>query len=75
MAIADLPLDTDQTWPEILGALFAASQAEDPGQRESAFRIFASCPDVIEKQHEEAVLGVFVKGFKDGDIKVSDLPE
>ncbi len=60
----------DEAWPEVLGALFQASQSSEPGQRESAFRIFASTPDIIEKQHEETVLAAFIKGFKDDDISV-----
>ena len=63
-------MSTDEQWPELLGALFQASQSEMPEQRETAFRIFAASPDVIEKQHEEAVLGVFQKGFKDANLGV-----
>lgn len=58
------------TWSNLLGALFQASQSADAGQREAAFRIFATTPGIIEKQHEEVVLGSFTKGFKDGDVAV-----
>lgn len=58
-------------WPELLGVLFHASQSpESAGLRETAFRIFSTTPGIIEKQHEEAVLGVFGKGFKDENIQV-----
>lgn len=60
----------DEQWPELLGALFHCSQSAEPGQRETAFRIFATTPDIIEKQHEQAVLGAFTKGFKDSDTTV-----
>ena len=60
----------DESWAELLGALFQASQAADPGQREGAFRIFATTPGIIEKQHEAAVQEVFAKGFKDDDVQV-----
>lgn len=60
----------DEGWPELLGGLFHASQSEEAGQRETAFRIFATTPDIIQKQHEEAVLGAFQKGFKDSDVSV-----
>ncbi|KAK8243541.1 armadillo-type protein [Phyllosticta capitalensis] len=59
-----------EAWPELLGALFKASQSPEPGQRENAFRIFATTPGIIEKQHEDTVLGAFTQGFKDDNISV-----
>lgn len=59
-----------ENWPELLQTLFNASQSQDPGQREGAFRIFTTTPGIIEKQHEETVLAAFTKGFKDSDIIV-----
>lgn len=59
-----------QTWPDLLGALFQASHSPDAGQREGAFRIFATTPGIIEKQHEETVQGAFAKGFRDDDVIV-----
>ncbi|KAF4549784.1 Importin subunit beta-3-like protein [Elsinoe fawcettii] len=59
-----------ETWNELLGGLFQASQSEQAGQREAAFRIFATTPGIIEKQHEEVVLGSFTKGFKDSNVDV-----
>lgn len=58
------------TWPELLGALFQASQSGEAGQREVAFRIFATTPGIIESQHEGVVLGAFTKGFEDTDVAV-----
>ena len=58
------------SWDDLLAALFAASQSADAGQREAAFRIFATTPGIIEKQHEAVVLGAFTKGFKDTDVSV-----
>lgn len=57
-------------WPELLGALFQLSQAPEPEKRENAFRVFATTPAIIEKQHEEAVLQAFQKGFKDEAVMV-----
>ncbi|KAK5164699.1 hypothetical protein LTR04_001731 [Oleoguttula sp. CCFEE 6159] len=57
--------DEGEPWPELLGALFQASQSDDSGHRETAFRIFAMTPGIIEKQHEDVVLAAFTKGFKD----------
>jgi hypothetical protein len=62
---------TRDTWADLLAALFQASQSPDAGQRETAFRIFATTPGIIEKQHEEVVLSSFTKGFKDDDVAVS----
>lgn len=60
-----------ENWPELLGVLFQASQSTNVGQRECAFRIFATTPTIIERQHEDTVLGAFTKGFKDDDVSVS----
>ncbi|KAF2144507.1 uncharacterized protein K452DRAFT_223047 [Aplosporella prunicola CBS 121167] len=72
-AIAELArqyTEEGEPWPELLGSLFNASQSPEPGQRESAFRIFATTPGIIEKQHEDTVLGAFTRGFKDDSISV-----
>ncbi|KAM3422465.1 hypothetical protein BST61_g2813 [Cercospora zeina] len=58
------------TWPDLLNALYHASQSTDADVRESAFRIFEATPGIIEKQHEEAIIQVFQKGIKDEDMKV-----
>ena len=62
--------DNGELWPELLQTLFHASQSQDPGQREGAFRIFTTTPGIIESQHEETVLAAFTKGFKDSDVVV-----
>lgn len=41
--------------------------------RECAFRIFATTPGIIEKQHEGVVQEVFSKGFKDDSVDVCRL--
>jgi hypothetical protein len=61
---------TAVAWPELLGALFAASQSTDAAQRETAFRIFSTTPGIIEKQHEDVVISAFKTGFADGDTSV-----
>lgn len=53
-----------------MSVLFQASQSPEAGLRETAFRIFTTTPGVIGKQHEDAVLGVFTKGFEDDNISV-----
>lgn len=59
-----------QAWPELLHALFQASQSADPAVRECAFRIFTTTPGIIEKQHEGLVQEVFGKGFRDDSSSV-----
>ncbi|KAK5653518.1 hypothetical protein OQA88_8777 [Cercophora sp. LCS_1] len=62
--------DSNDSWPELLGALFTLSQAPDPGKRETAFRVFTTTPGIIEKQHEEAVAQAFANAFKDESVAV-----
>ncbi|KAI7364514.1 ARM repeat-containing protein [Hortaea werneckii] len=64
------PDGSRDTWPELLNALFASSQSPDAAMRESAFRILETTPGIIEKQHEDVVLGVFQKGIKDPATEV-----
>jgi hypothetical protein len=59
-----------EQWPELLGVLFQASQNPEAGLRETAFRVFTTTPGIIERQHEDAVIEVFGKGFKDDNISV-----
>jgi hypothetical protein len=66
----NLAATTDDSWPELLGALFQLSQAPETEKRETAFRVFATTPGIIEKQHEETVLQAFQKGFKDDAVQV-----
>ncbi|KAJ5672118.1 hypothetical protein N7507_001245 [Penicillium longicatenatum] len=62
--------DNGDQWPELLAILFQASQSPESGLRETAFRIFTTTPGIIEKQHQDAVISVFSKGFKDDNIAV-----
>lgn len=66
-------LVTGDQWPELLGVLFQASQSPEAGLRETAFRIFTTTPGIIERQHEDAVVGVFTKGFEDENISVGSI--
>ncbi|KAK1087943.1 importin subunit beta-3 [Friedmanniomyces endolithicus] len=63
---------TRDTWPALLNALFQASQAEDSAVRESSFRVLETTPGIIEKQHEDIVLGVFQRGIRD-DVPDEDM--
>jgi hypothetical protein len=59
-----------EPWPELLNSLFQASQHHDASQREGAFRIFATTPGIIERQHEDIVQAAFARGFKDDNVAV-----
>lgn len=59
-----------ESWTELLIALSHLTRSTEPTQRTAAFRVFATTPDIIEKEHEQAVLGVFQNGFKDPDLSV-----
>lgn len=60
----------EESWPELLGALFQASRSVDASHREGAFRIFATTPNIIGKQHADAVRGAFTSGFQDDSLNV-----
>ncbi|KAK5104604.1 importin subunit beta-3 [Lithohypha guttulata] len=62
--------DNGETWPELLSALFQSSQSPDPAVREVAFRIFATTPGIIERQHENVVQKVFGEAFRDSSVNV-----
>ncbi|KAI5790668.1 armadillo-type protein [Peziza echinospora] len=68
--IARQIFDADGVWPELLVALFQASKSPDSSHREGAFRIFATTPGIIEKQHSDAVRGAFQAGFTDETLNV-----
>lgn len=61
---------TGETWPELLSALFQSSQSPDPLVRVVAFRIFATTPGIIERQHENVVQKVFGEAFRDSSVDV-----
>ncbi|KAF2661620.1 ARM repeat-containing protein [Lophiostoma macrostomum CBS 122681] len=70
MARCAFTFGTGVAWPDVLGALFSASQSQDAGMRETAFRIFSTTPGIIEKQHEDVVMAAFKGGFSDSETSV-----
>ncbi|KAI6267959.1 hypothetical protein MCOR29_009292, partial [Pyricularia oryzae] len=62
--------DNGVSWPDLLAALFQLSMAPDAGKREISFRVFATTPGIIEKQHEESVAQAFSTAFKDDTVAV-----
>lgn len=63
------------TWPDLLSALFQASQSPDAAMRESAFRILETTPSIVEKQHENVAYDVFEKGIRDesADVRLATM--
>jgi hypothetical protein len=59
--------DTDLTepWNELLAALFQSTKSPEPAHRESAFRVFAALPSIVDKSHIELLKGVFLEGLQD----------
>lgn len=54
-------------WDALLKALFECSQSPNAAHRESAFRIFASVPELIAGHHTDAVKGVFMTSLTDAE--------
>jgi len=73
MLIQSLGCFPEGSWPELLVALFQASKSSDSSHREGAFRIFATTPNIIGKQHAADVRGAFISGFQDEALNVGYL--
>jgi hypothetical protein len=68
-----LYLRTLDKWDTLLKALFECSQSPNAALRESAFRIFASVPELIAGQHTDALKNVFLTSLTDAESQaVSD---
>jgi len=63
-------VDAKDTWQEMLAVLFQASNSQEEGQRESAYRIFSAVPEIIGSQHGDVVRNVFKQGFEDTSKEV-----
>ncbi|KAG0747446.1 hypothetical protein G6F57_000579 [Rhizopus arrhizus] len=65
--IARFDLGKGETWDALLKALFDCTQSPHAAYRESAFRIFATIPDLIANQHADALQQVFLSSLTDVD--------
>ncbi|KAI9310005.1 armadillo-type protein, partial [Dichotomocladium elegans] len=63
--VAKSDLGDNVKWDSLLKALFQCSQAPSALHRETAFRIFASVPDLISDQHTETLKAVFLTSLTD----------
>lgn len=61
------------SWDELIPALFQATTNNDPSFRESAFRVFSSAPELIDKSYINQVLPIFKAGFEDSndDVRIA----
>lgn len=61
------------TWNNLIPALFEATTNQDPSFRESAFRVFALAPELINKHYIQQALPVFNAGFEDSndDVRIA----
>lgn len=61
------------TWPDLVPAIFQAATSSDPSFRESAYRILATSPEIIEKSYVDQILPIFSASFEDesDDVRIS----
>jgi importin-5 len=59
-----------EPWPELLNALFQSTKSAQPAHRESAFRVFAALPTLVDKQHIDLLKSLFLQGLQDPAPKV-----
>ncbi|ORZ24178.1 armadillo-type protein, partial [Absidia repens] len=58
---------TGEKWETLPKALFECSQSPNAAHRESAFRIFATVPELISDQHVDALKSVFLTSLTDAE--------
>lgn len=63
-------IDVKNSWPDLLPTLFDAASCPNNSLRESAFRVFASSPEVIDISLVDLALPIFNAGFEDNDDEV-----
>ena len=73
--LANQGMARGRPWHALQAQTFSMTQAtEAVGLRESAYRVFAGCPNLVMDLQTDAVLGVFQRGLQDGySIEVSAL--
>ncbi|KAI7854692.1 armadillo-type protein, partial [Circinella umbellata] len=65
--VAKSDLGKNVGWEALLKALFQCSQSQNAAHRESAFRIFASVPELISDQHTDTLKNVFMGSLTDAE--------
>jgi hypothetical protein len=54
-----------EPWNELLNVLFQSTKSPEAAHRESAFRVFAALPTLVEDEHAAVLKGVFLEGLQD----------
>jgi hypothetical protein len=73
-AIAELAKeDISDPWTDLLPTLFEATKNQDSSFRESAFRIFAANPSLINLKYVNEILPIYHAGFEDSsdDVRIA----
>ncbi|KAJ2145972.1 importin subunit beta-3 [Coemansia sp. RSA 564] len=60
----------ENEWADLLPALYACAQDGNASLRESAYRVFSSCPYLLSGQSPDSVNSAFGGAFQDGDATV-----
>ncbi|KAI0046306.1 ARM repeat-containing protein [Auriscalpium vulgare] len=63
--LANYSMARGRPWHALQAQAFAMTQSEAAGQRESAYRVFAGCPNLVMDLQTDAVLRVLQKGLQD----------
>ncbi len=71
--IAELAKDDLPAWNELLSTLLEAAKNPDASFRESAFRIFAATPALVDKSYVNEILPIYHSGFDDvnDDVRIA----
>ncbi|TFY78196.1 hypothetical protein EWM64_g5813 [Hericium alpestre] len=63
--LANNSMSRGRPWHALQAQTFGMAQNADPNARESAYRVFAGCPNLVMDLQTDAVLGVLQKGLQD----------
>ncbi|KAI0314845.1 armadillo-type protein [Amylostereum chailletii] len=63
--LANNSMARGRPWHALQAQAFAMAQHDDSAARETAFRLFTGCPDLVMDLQTDAVLGVLKKGLQD----------
>ncbi|KAJ3340538.1 hypothetical protein HDU93_006831 [Gonapodya sp. JEL0774] len=72
-AVADLArymLEKGGAWPELQSVLVSATKSSLASHRESGFKVFGSCPELMETEDPATVQGMIEAGLVDGEKEV-----
>ena len=74
--LANNSMNRGRPWHSLQAQAFSMTQSTDMHDRESAFRVFAGCPNLIVDLQIDAILGVLQKGLQDPQsVEVNTCPQ